>query len=118
MARPREPIFCHSERRHFAKGLCEICYRKQQRDSYKNAVFALLGNRCNNPNCRYLNLDGTLGCTDIRLLHLDHINGGGRKERQILQTQTAMWRKVLKDEGKGYRLLCANCNWLHRYEKF
>jgi hypothetical protein len=89
-------------------------YYKKLRD----AVLAFLGNKCSNPACRYLNLDGTLGCTDVRLLHVDHINGGGNKERKGKGGATAMYRKILAVNGEGYRLLCANCNWLHLHEEF
>lgn len=89
-------------------------YKKALRIKYKEAVYTLLGNRCSNPNCRYLNDDGTLGCTDIRLLHIDHIKGGGRREREAVHGNVrTLHKKILKTEGKGYRLLCANCNWLH-----
>ena len=27
-----------------------------------------------------------------------------------------MYRRILKLGGRGYQTLCANCNWLKRYE--
>ncbi|SRR6266446_6676306 len=84
----------------------------------RKAVLALLGERCANPNCRWLNDDGTVGCTDERLLHVDHVKGGGNQERKLLGSPHQIYKKVLAQQGKGYRLLCANCNWLHRTVDF
>ena len=90
-----------------------------RRSRIRAAVLSLLGNRCANPNCRHLNQDGTLGCKDERLLQIDHIHGNGTKERKRLGNNPyAVFIKVLRDQGKGYRLLCAQCNWLHRIEDF
>lgn len=82
------------------------------------AVLMLLGGKCANPNCRHLNLDGTLGCTDSRLLHIDHIHKDGYKERKVTRSATALLRKILRmnNPAEVYRLLCASCNWLYRYE--
>lgn len=88
--------------------------KKKLRDKYRDACYGLLGDKCANPNCRWLNEDGTLGCKDRRLFHLDHIEGGGRKERkQLHNNDRTLCRKILKAKGKGYRILCAACNWLH-----
>jgi|SRR5579864_1716682 len=81
------------------------------------AVLTFLGGKCVNPNCRWLNEDGTLGCTDERLLHIDHPKGGGHKERVRLGI-SSFHRKVLMSKPGEYRILCAQCNWLHRYEDF
>jgi len=58
------------------------------------------------------------GFDDVRALQVDHVNGGGKKE---IGTFTRNWRtyykRVLADETGKYQLLCANCNWIKRYEK-
>ena len=72
--------------------------------NYRRKVLELLGNKC--VKC---------GFTDIRALQVDHIDGGGAKEKRLLKT-LPMYRKILKTKGKGYQLLCANCNWIKRYE--
>jgi len=73
----------------------------------RNELFDLLGNVC----CR-------CGFSDKRALQIDHINGGGIKERRKYNTKD-YHRVVLKslknNEGK-YQLLCANCNWIKRSE--
>lgn len=59
------------------------------------------------------------GFDNIHALQLDHINGGGRQHRISLASQGShniyQW---LRREGypKGYQVLCANCNWIKRYE--
>ncbi len=57
------------------------------------------------------------GFSDPRALQIDHINGGGRNERTKLGG--IYYKKVLESiinkEGK-YQLLCANCNFIKRYE--
>jgi hypothetical protein len=99
---------------------CRICNNRTaglKKKTLKTRVFKLLGNKCTNPNCRHLNEDGTLGCTDQRLLQVDHPNGGGTEEFFKLGTY-GVYRKILRVGGVGYRLLCAQCNWLHRFEDF
>jgi hypothetical protein len=79
------------------------------------AALAYLGNKCASPNCRWLNLDGSLGCTDSSILQIDHIAGGGNKERAVLKPKQ-QYKKILAG-SVDYQLLCANCNWLKRVAK-
>lgn len=61
------------------------------------------------------------GFEDIRALQIDHVNGGGGKERESYgHSASALKRRVKKDVDKGtkeYQLLCANCNWIKREEE-
>jgi hypothetical protein len=68
------------------------------------AALDFLGNRC--VQC---------GFTDARALQIDHIHGGGARERREGKSPRDIYRKVLAGEP-GYQLLCANCNWIKRYE--
>lgn len=128
---------CYSiKNKHKGHGLCEVCYDKsrdrsdeksrlsQQKyrnnnpgkikesnkkfhEKNRNKLFDLLGNKCF--NC---------GFTDKRALQIDHINGGGRIERIKYNTKEfhrIVLKSLEKDENK-YQLLCANCNWIKRYE--
>ena len=52
---------------------------------------------------------------DIRALSIDHINGGGSKEKKQLRSHDFN-RLVLERNGVGYQILCANCNWIKRHE--
>lgn len=77
----------------------------------KAKVIEKLGGRCSNPNCRWVNEDGSHGCTDSRILQVDHVKNDGNQERKKL-SYTQIWRQALTDVEGRYQLLCNNCNWL------
>lgn len=60
------------------------------------------------------------GFNDYRALQIDHINGGGGKERRLQKTTSLQINKIrddIKKYGtKKYQVLCANCNWIKRIE--
>lgn len=61
------------------------------------------------------------GFDDRRALQLDHIWGGGTKDRRRLRPN-GVYREALRMIESGtvaqkYQLLCANCNWIKRFEK-
>ena len=58
------------------------------------------------------------GFADERVLHIDHIGGGGGKERLVKSAyQIRYWIVKHPDEAKlRYQLLCANCNYLKAIE--
>jgi hypothetical protein len=59
---------------------------------------------------------GHCGFTDRRALQLDHVLGGGTKERKEKRWSNAsVYSDALKHPEK-YQLLCANCNAIKRYE--
>lgn len=49
------------------------------------------------------------GNNDMRVLHFDHINGNGSKERKELGGGLAQVKRVLADPF-SYQILCANCH--------
>ena len=53
------------------------------------------------------------GFSDERALQIDHIAGNGCKERALGSYR--LYRRVLAHK-KDYQLLCANCNWIKRFE--
>ena len=57
------------------------------------------------------------GFDDIRALQIDHINGGGSKEIKEIGGYK-IYLKIIstKNKDKDYQVLCANCNWIKRYE--
>ncbi len=55
------------------------------------------------------------GFTDWRALQIDHIKGDGNKER-MSTSRSKIFRMILDDHGERYQILCANCNWIKRYE--
>ena len=58
------------------------------------------------------------GFADQRALQIDHVNGGGHAERLLTTSRSSMYRNMLKDPEflSKYQCLCANCNWIKRYE--
>ena len=50
------------------------------------------------------------GFSDVRALQVDHVNGGGAKDRRM-KGQRRYWSRVGEEIGSGkYQVLCANCN--------
>lgn len=84
-------------------------YNKNQRYKYmisRYEIIALLGGECI-----------ICGETDIRCLQIDHINGGGTKERR--GNSGGYYKNILekiKGGSKEYQILCANHNWIKRFE--
>lgn len=75
-------------------------------DQLRDAALKFLGNRC-----------AKCGIEDKRVLQIDHINGGGVAEKKKLGW--GVWpicRDVLSGVPNKYQLLCANCNWIKRFE--
>lgn len=60
------------------------------------------------------------GFSDIRALQIDHVNGGGKKEHDSLgryeMYKKAIEQSILPKGLRQYQVLCANCNWIKRYE--
>ena len=81
-------------------------YAARKRAEMRGAIFALLGSEC--VRC---------GFSDKRALCVDHINGGGHKERQASTSTTAYYRRVLEVGAADYQILCANCNQIKRIEE-
>lgn len=80
-----------------AKGSTERTRRDRKR------LLALYGDRC-----------AVCAHSDIRVLELDHIHGGGTKERKIRHHQKLFRALVAGTEDRTkFRLLCANCHKLH-----
>jgi hypothetical protein len=102
--------------------ICKAC-RRTMNAAYgvniRRQVVLKLGVRCSNPNCGWINEDGTRGCSDIRALQIDHINGGGYKEFYLAGGSGNFYRELLNlpiDQLKSrYQMLCANCNWIKRH---
>lgn len=89
-----------------------VCRLKRKRQTntkcrleQKQRVLDLLGNVCK--NC---------GNSDKRVLQIDHINGGGNKEFKAIGLGHNFYKHILVVTGKGYQILCANCNWIKRHE--
>lgn len=85
-------------------------YARTYRKKLRTTIINLLGGKC--VKC---------GESDWRCLQIDHIHGGGNKERKkkFLKDYGNYLRYVLrqvKAGSKDYQLLCANCNWKKKYD--
>ena len=56
------------------------------------------------------------GFDDPRALQLDHVNGGGNRDRRIKEMGTSRRHEDAIANPTKYQLLCANCNWIKRSE--
>lgn len=56
------------------------------------------------------------GFDDWRALQVDHINGNGRHDRHN-RGNTRLHVQVVAASPDQFQLLCANCNWVKRYEQ-
>lgn len=84
--------------------------RNKKRQELKRKVIQILGGKC--IQC---------GVDDMRCLQLDHIHGGGTEERSKMNVR-AIYRFILNNPREEwehkYQLLCANCNWIKKFENW
>ena len=82
-------------------------YGIKARAKWKNKVFDILGHKC--VRC---------GFSDKRALQFDHIAGYGKKTDKGKTTYARYrWYALHPEETKKIiQVLCANCNWIKRYE--
>jgi len=76
---------------------------------YRNAIMDRLGHKC--IRC---------GFEDPRALQIDHIDGGGRQHRLAVgYGNRSYYKSILEDPNltEKFQVLCANCNWIKRYEE-
>ena len=55
------------------------------------------------------------GFSNWRALQVDHINGGGTKDRTRTASPLVYLKQIMGNKA-DYQLLCANCNWIKKYE--
>lgn len=85
--------------------------RKIERQVKKRKAFAVFGDYC-----------ARCGFQDIRALQLDHIHGGGTKERngnKKIDKALSYYKWIIKNPELAklkFQVLCANCNWIKREE--
>lgn len=106
----RKPVTEFGSNRARRDGLgvyCRPCHNDVQRDlerRHRSAALDALGGRC--VHC---------GIDDVRVLCIDHIDGGGTRERRSGRKQTVFYKAVSEDTT-GFQALCHNCNWIKRLE--
>jgi len=88
-----------------------INYQRKYKQERRIIILERLGNRC--IKC---------GFDDYRALQIDHIHGGGNKEKkEKFNNDYGKYHKHLlsiseKELFNTYQCLCANCNWIKRFE--
>lgn len=59
------------------------------------------------------------GFSDIKALEIDHINGGGNKQRKLIGCGSKFYRWLIKNNfPNGFQVLCANCNRIKQIENY
>ena len=83
-------------------------YMRKCRTELRQEIIKLLGNKC--IRC---------GESDWRCLQIDHVRGGGTKERKSMSRMEYYIhiKNLILSGSKKYQLLCANCNWRKKYEE-
>ena len=84
-------------------------YQKKKLAKIRQEVIIFLGGKC--VKC---------GFNDWRALQIDHKKGGGLQHRKNYKGQDLyyiFYKEVMKDKTGKYQLLCANCNWIKKYER-
>jgi hypothetical protein len=87
-------------------------FNLEYQQSMREKAIVFLGGKCSNQKCLVPN-----GCSDKRCLQIDHINGISDDEPRLIGTM--LYEDILHNpkSREKYQLLCANCNWIKRYEK-
>ena len=60
------------------------------------------------------------GFTDIRALQLDHVKGSGKLDFKKHKSPDSLYRYYFNNldmAKENLQVLCANCNWIKKYEK-
>lgn len=79
----------------------------EKRKKIRFMILEKLGGKCS--NC---------GIDDFRVLQIDHVNGGGVREiKNFGGRNQEFFNNILNDKSGKYQLLCANCNWIKRYNR-
>lgn len=81
---------------------------RRRRQEWNKHAFDVLGHVC-----------AKCGCTDLRLLTIDHIYGGGNQERRRTKKQPnrLIWLLEPDEAKKIYQILCYNCQRIKAYER-
>lgn len=81
--------------------------------SYRHKIKALqIASGQSTPSCK------NCGCTDIRILNINHVNGGGSHESRCGSTRGKLYRDICKGNRitDDLDVRCCNCNILFEYE--
>lgn len=106
LEKPLTDFYKHSRNKSGFLSYCKMCQNKnsiRRASESRKRVLEIMGGKC--IKC---------GFDDWRALQVDHVNGGGSKELKE-NGQRSAYKKAASGDP-NYQLLCANCNWIKRYE--
>jgi len=88
----------------------------------KQEARRILGGRCADITCRWVNEDGSRGCVDERALQFDHVRGGGSEARREGRDSVRSICYEIKRAAEigllqRFQLLCANCHEIRKREE-
>jgi len=97
--------------------ICLDCYQNEYKKTYLKLKNDILSYYSNNKVCC-----NKCGKTDINILSIDHINGGGRKQYKTIGINMkggiSFYRWLKKNNyPNGYQVLCMGCQFIKRYEE-
>jgi len=83
-------------------------YQTEYKLFWRTAALMLLGGKCE--KC---------GWNDMRALQIDHVNGCGAADVKGSRKGSGyFYRRVVREWNSGkYQVLCANHNWIKRFER-
>lgn len=88
------------------KRRCDAISRQKRVARQRNEILLLLGNKC--VSCDF---------DDKRVLTIDHVFGGGTKERKSVGGGYYSYvLKKIKNGTDEYQILCCNCNQIKKIE--
>jgi hypothetical protein len=77
---------------------------RNERQALRRWIISKLGGKC--IRC---------GFSDWRALQFDHIDSKNKQERS--SGDYGYLKKIVDSNAEGFQLLCANCNWIKRFEE-
>jgi hypothetical protein len=113
IGRRGELVYCHHNNCRTRSGWVNTWQRARRhkknvghtaREQLKDHALKLYGEKC--AHCGFSHRDA---------LQFDHVNGGGRADRNSFSSPTAFYQHVIDEHESGkFQILCANCNIIKR----
>ena len=99
---------------------CNACLEKvRERSNRENRALKLEVIAGYGGRCAGLRTTGQCAENDVDILEIDHIHGGGNRQRIETGLRGVNFYRRLRRDGypEGFRVLCRNCNWLSHLKR-